>query len=53
MRAFVFFFLVRAIETTFLDQSGPNLHEVFMGTSSWISSVTVMSEIGSNQNYWP
>ena len=32
--ACVNFFLVRAIETTFLNQSGPNLHEVLMGIRS-------------------
>ena len=36
-------FLVSAIETTFLNQSGPNLHEVFMATRSRMSSI--MSEI--------
>ena len=36
-------FLVNAIETTFLNQSGPNLHEVFMGTRSQMSSI--MSKI--------
>ena len=36
-------FLVSAIETTFLNQSGPNLHEVFMATRSQMSSI--MSEI--------
>ena len=36
-------FLVSAIETTFLNQSGPNLHEVFMATISRMSSI--MSEI--------
>ena len=28
-------FLVSAIETTYLNQSGPNLHEVFMGTDEF------------------
>ena len=38
------FFFVSAVETTFLNQSGPNLHEVlFMGTRSRMSSI--MSEI--------
>ena len=43
VRASVNFFLVSAIETTFLNQSGPNLHEVFMATRSRMSSI--MSEI--------
>ena len=33
------FFLVSTMETTFLNQSGPNLHEVFMGTRSRMSSI--------------
>ena len=36
-------FLVSAIETTFLNQSGPNLHEVFMGPRSRMS--LIVSEI--------
>ena len=32
-----------AIETTFLNQSGPKLHKVFIGTRSQMSSI--MSEI--------
>ena len=36
-------FLVSAIETTFLNQSGPKLHKVFMGTRSRMSSI--VSEI--------
>ena len=36
--------LVSAIETTFLNQSGPKLHRVFIGTSSQMSSI--MSKIG-------
>ena len=43
VRASVNSFLVGAIETTFLNQSGPNLHEVFMATRSQMSSI--MSEI--------
>ena len=43
VRASVNSFLVSAIETTFLNQTGPNLHEVFMGTRSRMSSI--MSEI--------
>ena len=39
VRASVNSFLVSAIETTFLNQSGPNLHEVFMGTRSRMSSI--------------
>ena len=35
--------LVSAIETTFLNQSGPNLHEVFMATRSRMGSI--MSDI--------
>ena len=35
--------LVSAIETTFLNQSGPKLHEVFIGTRSQMSSM--MSKI--------
>ena len=42
MRASINFFL-SAIETTFLDQSEPNLHEAFMGTRSRMSSI--MNEI--------
>ena len=34
---------VSAIETTFLNQSGPNLHEVFMATRSRMGSI--MSDI--------
>ena len=37
------FDLVRTIKTTFLNQSGPKLHEVFIGTRSQMSSI--MSEI--------
>ena len=37
--ASVNFFLVSGIETTFLDQYGPDLHEVFKGTRSWMSSI--------------
>ena len=33
------FFLASAIETTFLNQSGPDLHEVFMGSRSWMRSI--------------
>ena len=33
------FFLVSSIETAFLSQSGPNLHEVFIGTSSRMSLI--------------
>ena len=33
------FFLLSAIETTFLSQSRPNLHKVFMGTRSQMSSI--------------
>ena len=36
--------LVSAIETTFLNQAGPKLHKVFIGTRSRMSSI--MSEIG-------
>ena len=43
IHASVNFVLVSAIETTFLNQSGPNLHEVFMGTRSQMSSI--VSEI--------
>ena len=43
VRASVSSFLVCAIETTSLNQSRPNLHEVFMGTRSRMSSI--MSEI--------
>ena len=43
MRASVNFCLVSAIETTFLNQSGPNLHEVFMGIRS--RRCLIMSEI--------
>ena len=43
VRASVNSFLVSAKETTFLNQSGPNLHEVFMGTRSRMSSI--VSEI--------
>ena len=39
VRASVNFFLVSSIETTFLDQSGPNSHEVFMGTRSRMNSI--------------
>ena len=35
--------LVSAIETTFLNQSGPKLHKVFIGTRSRMS--LIMSEI--------
>ena len=35
--------LVSAIETTFLNQSGPKLHKVFIGTRSQMSSI--MSKI--------
>ena len=35
--------LVSTIETTFLNQSGPKLHKVFIGTRSQMSSI--MSEI--------
>ena len=35
--------LVSAIETTFLNQSGPKLHKVFIGTRSWMS--LIMSKI--------
>ena len=31
--------LVSAIETTFLNQSGPKLHKVFIGTRSRMSSI--------------
>ena len=37
--------LVSAIETTFLNQSGPKLHKVFIGTRSRMSSI--MSKIRS------
>ena len=37
------FNLVSAIETTFLNQSRPKMHKVFIGTRSWMSSI--MSEI--------
>ena len=37
------FNLVSAIETTFLNQSGPKLHKVFIGTRSRMSSI--MSKI--------
>ena len=43
VRASVNFFLVSAIKTTFLYQSGSNLHEVFMGTKSQMS--LIVSEI--------
>ena len=43
VRASVNSILVSAIETTFLNQSGPNLHEVFMATRSPMSSI--MSKI--------
>ena len=43
VRPSVNFFLVSRIETTFLNQSGPNLHEIFMGTRSRMSSI--VSEI--------
>ena len=33
------FDLVSTIDTTFLNQSGPKLHKVFIGTSSQISSI--------------
>ena len=33
------YFLVSGIETTFLNQSGLNLHEVFMGTRSRMRSI--------------
>ena len=36
-------FLVSVIETRFLNQSGPNLHEVFMGARSRMS--TIVSKI--------
>ena len=36
--------LVSAIETTFLNQSGPKLHKVFIGTRSQMS--VIMSKIG-------
>ena len=39
VRASVSSFLVSPIETTFLNQSGPNLHEVFMGTRFQMSSI--------------
>ena len=39
VRASVNSFLVTTIETTFLNQSGPNLHEVFMGTRSQMSLI--------------
>ena len=39
MHASVNFFLVGEIETTFLSQSGLNLHEVFMGTRSQMSLI--------------
>ena len=39
VRASINSFLVSSIETTFLNQSGPNLHEVFMATRSWMSSI--------------
>ena len=38
------FDLVSTIETTFLNQCGPKLHKVFIGTRSQMSSI--MSEIG-------
>ena len=41
-------FLVSMIETTFLNQSGPNLPKVFMATRSRISSI--MSEIGPSNS---
>ena len=44
VRASDYSFLVSVIETTFLNQYGPNLHEVFMGTRSQMSSI--VSEIG-------
>ena len=43
VRASVNSFLVSAIETIFLNQSGPNLPEVFMATRSRMSSI--MSKI--------
>ena len=33
------FNLVSRIETTFLNQSGPKLHKIFIGTRSWMSSI--------------
>ena len=38
------FDLVSIIETIFLNQPGPKLHKVFIGTRSWMSSL--MSKIG-------
>ena len=43
MHVSINFFLVSTIETTYLNQSGPILHEVFIGTESRMSSI--MSEI--------
>ena len=39
VRASINFFLVSAIETTFLNQSGPNLHELLMDTRSCMSLI--------------
>ena len=33
------FKFVRATETTFLNQSGPKLHKVYIGIRSWMSSI--------------
>ena len=43
IRASVISFLISAIETTFLNQSGPNMLEVFVATRSQMS--LIMSEI--------
>ena len=38
------FNLVRVIETTFPNQSGPKLHKVFRGTSSIMSNISPVTQ---------